>query len=98
MGKTTFPVAIAQLVASLVADPWVVGIDHGPAAYFHGDQAGNILDGHSLPLADLRRIGVCEFQVKVHKVLVNRLVKLAQEKVWFNLNCNILVVCWDVKQ
>ena len=35
-----------------------------------------------LPSADSRRVVVSYKQKYVHKVLVNRLVKLAQKKVW----------------
>ena len=38
--------------------------------------------GHSLPSLDLRRFVASYKPNYVHKVLVNRLVKLAQEKVW----------------
>ena len=41
-----------------------------------------ILFGHSPPSADSRRVVVSYKQKYVHKVLVNRLVKLALEKVW----------------
>ena len=38
--------------------------------------------GHAPPSADSRRVVVSYKQKYVHKVLVNSLVKLAQEKVW----------------
>ena len=37
---------------------------------------------HSPPSADSRRVFVSYKRKYVHEVLVNRLVKLAQEKVW----------------
>ena len=42
------------------------------------------LYGHSPPSADSRRVVVSYKQKYVHKVLVNRLVKLALEKVWLS--------------
>ena len=35
-----------------------------------------------LPSADSRRVVVCYKQKYVHEVLVNRFIKLAQEKMW----------------
>ena len=39
--------------------------------------------GHSPPSPDSRRVDVSYKRKYVHEVLVNRLVKLAFEKVWF---------------
>ena len=41
------------------------------------------LNGHSPPSTDSRRVGISYKRKYVHEVLVNRLIKLAQEKVWF---------------
>ena len=41
-----------------------------------------IISSHSPPSADLRMVIVSYKQKYVHEVLVNRLVKIAQEKVW----------------
>ena len=49
---------------------------------FHGDCFGNIFYGHSPPSADSRRVGVSYKGKYVHKVLVNCLVKHAEEKLW----------------
>ena len=50
--------------------------DHGPIQYFYGDH----FYGHSPPSADLGRVVVSYKRKYVHEVLVNSLVKLAQEK------------------
>ena len=56
--------------------------DPGPVPYFRGDWSWNIFYGHSPPSADSRRVGVSYKRKYVHKVLVNRFVKLSQEKTW----------------
>ena len=60
---------VAQLVASLTADP---GVGRSIPAQFHT----------FAPPAVSRRVYVSYKRQYVHKVLVNRLVKLALEKVW----------------
>ena len=54
--------------------------DSGPVSYFRGDDHEIISKGILLPFADSRRVVVSYKRKYVHKVLVNRLVKLAQEK------------------
>ena len=54
--------------------------DPGPASYFRGDCHEMISMAIPLPSADSRRVFVSYKQKYVHKVLVNRLVELAQEK------------------
>ena len=54
--------------------------DPGPVPYFHGDWSWYISMAILLPSADSRRVVVSYKQKYVHEVLVNRLVKLAQEK------------------
>ena len=56
--------------------------DPGPVPYFRGDVPYNILYGYSPPSIDSRRVVVSYKQKYVHKVLVNCLVMLTQEKVW----------------
>ena len=53
-----------------------------------------------LPSADSRRVVVSYKRMYVHEVLVNCLVKLAQEKsvvMWTDLPDMTIVVDWDVK-
>ena len=57
--------------------------DPGPVPYFHGDNIDQKLISTAilLPSADPRRI-VVSYKLKyVHEVLLNCLIKLAQEKV-----------------
>ena len=55
--------------------------DPGPVLYFLDLEI--ISMAILLPSADPRRVDVSYKRKYVHEVLVNRLVKLAQEKVWF---------------
>ena len=54
--------------------------DPGPVPYFHWDWSWYISMAILLPSADSRRVVVSYKQKYVHKVLVNHLAKLAQEK------------------
>ena len=55
--------------------------DPGPVPYFHGDSDHEIISTVILlPSADSRRV-VCQLQAKyVHEVLVNCIVRLAEEQ------------------
>ena len=53
--------------------------DPGPVPYFRGDWLRSF---SSLPLNHSRRVVVSYKRKYVHEVLVNRLFKFAQEKVW----------------
>ena len=63
---------------------WGCGFDY--LAHFHTFvEFGHEMipgNGHSTPPPDLRRVDVSHKQQYVHKVLVNHLVKVAQEKAW----------------
>ena len=76
------------------------GHDPGSVPYFWGDRSWNNFYGHSPPSADARRVVVSYKRKYVHKVLVKRLVTLAQEKSVVrstdHLNMTI-AVDWDVK-
>ena len=54
--------------------------DPGPTPHFGGDQLRIIFDSHLPPFADSRRAFVSYKRKHVCRVLVNLLVKLAQEK------------------
>ena len=56
--------------------------DPGPVSYFVEIDHEIISTAVLLPSADLRRVVVSYKRKYVHKVLVNGLVKLAQEKEW----------------
>ena len=57
--------------------------DPGPVQYFRGDWSRNNFYGHSSPFRWIIQEGLFSYKQKyVHKVLVNCLFKLAQEKVW----------------
>ena len=65
------------------ADPEITSRS-GLVPYFHGDWSWNNFYRHSPPSADSLRV-VVSYKLKyVHEVLVNPLVKLAQEKVWLS--------------
>ena len=71
---------VAQSVASPTADPGIASLI--PARYHTFVEIDHEIPstGHSPPYADSRR-GFVSYKGKcVHKVLVNRLFKLAQEK------------------
>ena len=73
----------AQMVTCLTADP---GVESSIPAWSHTFVEIDhkiISTAILLPSADSRRVVVSYKQKYVHKVLVNCLVKLAQEKVWF---------------
>ena len=53
-----------------------------PVPYFPGDLSWNNFYGHFPPTSDSRRVAVSYERYYVHEVLVNCLIKLAQEKVW----------------
>ena len=57
--------------------------DPGPVPYFRGDWSWNDFYGHSPPFRwNSRRVVVSYKRKYVHELLVNRLFKPAQEKVW----------------
>ena len=59
--------------------------DTGPVPYFRGDWSWNDFYGHSPPFRwfiHSRRVVVSYKRKYVHELLVNRLFKPAQEKVW----------------
>ena len=71
---------VVQSVACLTADPWVAS---SIWAWFHTLVEIDheiISTAILLPTADSRRVVVSYKRKYVHEVLVNRLVKLAQEK------------------
>ena len=79
-----------------------MGREFGPrqVQFFCGDWSWNIFYGNSPPTADFRRIGVNYKRKYVHEVMVNRLVKLAQEKsvvTWTDCLGMAIAVDWDVK-
>ena len=71
----------------------VCELDPGPVPYFVEVDHEIISTATLLPSSDSRRVVVTYKRKYVHKVLVNRLVQLAQEKVWLsepsphNLSC-----------
>ena len=67
-------------VLSPIADPYIVSFIQSHT--FMEIDYDIILYGRSPPSADSRRIDVSYKRKYVHEVLVNHLVKLAQEKVW----------------
>ena len=71
---------VAQSVVSPSADPWVVSLILA-RSYTLVEFAHEIIPGHSPPSA-VSKIVVSYKRNYVHKVLVIRSVKLAQEKVW----------------
>ena len=74
--------------------------DPGPFQYFCGDRSWNNFTAILLPSADSRRVVVSYKRVYVHEVLVNRLVKLAQEKsvvTWTDRPNMTITVDRDVK-
>ena len=70
-----------QSVTSLTADPGVAS-SIPPSPILSWRLIMKSFYGHSPPSADSRRVVIILKRKYVHKVLVNRLVKLAQEKVW----------------
>ena len=74
--------------------------DHGQSHTFVEIEHELISSAILLPSADSKRVVVSYKQKYVHEVLVNRLVKLAQEKsvVWCTDRPNMTIaVDWDVK-
>ena len=65
---------------------------------FHGDRSWNNLYSHTPPSADIRGAVVSYKWKNVHKVLVNRLVKHAQENVarWTDHLDMTIAVDWDL--
>ena len=71
-----------------------------PDPILGGDWSWNKYYGHSPPSADSRRVVVSYKQKCVHEVLVNHLVKIAQEKRvvrWTDRLNMTITVDWDVK-
>ena len=71
-----------QLVACLTADPGVTSLIPAQSHTFVDINHEIISLVILLPSADSRRVVISYKQKYVHKVLVNCLVKLSQEKVW----------------
>ena len=71
----------ALLVASQTADPGIMSSIPACSHTFHGDGLWNNFYCHSPPSTDPTRVVVSYKRKYVHKVLGNRLVKLAQEKI-----------------
>ena len=70
-----------QSVARLIADPGVMSSISAQSHTFLEIDHEIFFYAHSDPLADSRRTGVSSKQKYVHKIPINSLVKLAQEKV-----------------
>ena len=70
---------IEQAVVSLTADHSIAALSY---TFVKIDPEIVSMYSHSSPSADSRRVVVSYKPKYVHEVLVNRLVKLAQEKVW----------------
>ena len=75
---------IAQSVVSLTADPGVASwIRALYRTYFHGDNDHDLISTVILLLPlDSRKVAVSYKRMYVHEILVTRIFKLAQEKVW----------------
>ena len=80
MFKNGPPGRIAQSVMCLTADPGVMSLITAQSHTFEEIDHEIISKAILLPSADSRRVVVRYKGKYVHKVLVNRLVKLAQEK------------------
>ena len=101
--STTHPqqtARITQLVSCLTGDPGVMSLiparSHTFAEIYHKIISTAIL----LPSADSRRVVVSYKRKYVHEVLVNTLVKLAQEKSvasWTDSPGMTIAVDWDIK-
>ena len=76
------PGHVAQLVTCLAADPGVASFIPDRSHTFAEIDHEIISTAVLLPSADSGRVVVSYKRKYVHKVLVNHLVKLAQEKVW----------------
>ena len=70
---------LAQSVASPIVDPGVMSLILAPSPTFMEIDCDIFFYSH-FPFADLRRVGVSYKRKYMHKVLVNFLVKFAQEK------------------
>ena len=72
----------SQLVASLIADPGIASLI--PAQFNTFVEIDHEIISAVIfpPSADSRRVAVSYKRKNVHKVLVNNLVELVQEKVW----------------
>ena len=75
-----FPCCIDQLIMCLAADPGVLSLIRAQSHTFTEIDHEIISTAILLPSADSRRVVVSYNRKYVHKVLVNRLVKLAQKK------------------
>ena len=99
--STPLPGSVAQLVASLTADPMVASAipdRWAPVPNFRGDWSWNYFYDFSPPSADSRRVVVAS--ESMCKVLVNGLVKIAQEISvvrWTDRLDMTIAVDWDVK-
>ena len=76
------PGLLVQWVKRLTADPGVGSLTTAP--YFRGDWSWNNFYSHSPPTTVSRRVVVSYKRKYVQEVLVNQLLKLAQEKVWLS--------------
>ena len=74
------PGCVAQSVSCLTADPVVASLIPALSHTFVEIDHEIITTAILLPSADSRRVVVSYEQQYVHKVLVNHLIKLAQEK------------------
>ena len=89
---------IVQPVMCLRADPGVASSITGRSYTFVEIDHEIISTAILFPSADSRRVVVSYKPKYVHKVMVNCLVKLTQEKVWLDELTNMTIaVDWDVK-
>ena len=96
--NSSVPGPIAQSIASSTAYSGVVSsIPARSHTFMVIDK--NSFNGHSPPLADSRSVVVSYKPMYVHEVLVNRLVKHAQEKCgWVKRPSRTTIALdWDVK-
>ena len=94
--------SVTYLVADtyLTADPWVASLIAARTCTFVEIDHEMFSTAILLPSADSRRVVVSYKQKYVHEVLVNSLVKLAQEKSvvrWTDRPDITIAVDWDVK-
>ena len=75
---------VSQLVTCLTADPGFASFIHARSHTFLETDHEIISTTIFLPSADSRMVVVSYKPKYVHEVLVNSLVKLAQEKVWLD--------------
>ena len=81
-GRVAQSVTCLATDACLTADPGAAGSIPGRVPYFGGDYEIISKVILLLPLIHSRRVVVSYKRKYVHKLLVNRLFKPAQEKVW----------------